>query len=126
MPSHKTQDEAVAAGDPELSWVGNDKAGEAAKAFARSLDAPPQLLIKWADKQRAEESACKLIAESQVRHLAERPRRQDGCELKSRKRKTPQRPCRATRRRTVAAQAEALQVQPPGQAAARGRASPTG
>ena len=102
MPSHNTEAEAASAGVSPADWLGNAKADEAAKAKAKEADLSPQLLQRWADHQAATEAVWRLIAESQVAHLACRARRRDGTAAKSRKRKAPARPCRKVRRRAAA------------------------
>ena len=79
--------------------LGNEQADEAAKAQAKAVDISPMLLSEWAENQAAIEAVWRLIAESQVKHLAERPRRVDGPAIKRRKRSAPARPGRSTRRR---------------------------
>ena len=102
MPSHNTEADAASAGVSPADWLGNAKADEAAKAKAKEADLSPQLLQRWADHQAATEAVWRLIAESQVAHLACRARRRDGTAAKSRKRKAPARPCRKVRRRAAA------------------------
>ena len=121
MASHKSEGEALAAGVPLEAWVGNVKADEAAKAQARLMDIEPHLLEKWAENQRAVEAVWRLIAESQVAHLAGRLRRQDGAAVKSRKRRAPHRPSRSTRPRTAAMQPAEPQPTPGAQHEAGGR-----
>ena len=99
VPSHHSCTEAAAAGVSHEDWLGNDKADQAAKVQAHVADASPALLQKWAEHQAATEAVWRLIAESQVAHLAGRPRRRDGTAVKSRKRKAPARPNRNGRRK---------------------------
>ncbi len=105
MPSRLTREEAIEARVPAEAWEGNSKGDEAAKAQARNMDPPMQLLGKWDDKQKAEDAVMTLIAESQVLHLAARPRRHDGTAAKTRKRKAPRRPGNNARKRTAEASA---------------------
>ncbi len=76
------------------------------------MDIEPHLMEKWAENQRTVEAVWRPIAESQVSHLAGRPRRQDGTAVKSRKRRAP-----------TAAQPE-HQAADPGDAAGRTPAGP--
>jgi hypothetical protein len=109
MPSHSTEAEASASGVSEADWLGNAKADEAAKTKAKEADINPQLLQRWSDHQAAVAAVWRLIAESQVAHLAGRARRSDGTAAKSRKRKAPARPARNVRRRALAAGLAAVQ-----------------
>ncbi len=88
----------MAAGISQDTWYGNGMADEAAKAQAKALDIPVQVLAAWAEQQETHRVVWELIAESQVAHLAKRPRRQCGAAVKSRERKAPQRPGRSTKR----------------------------
>jgi hypothetical protein len=99
QPSHLTKEQAIEEGFAEDSWEGNNRADDAAKSQALAADPPPELLAKWAEQQLAVQAVWRLIAQSQVAHLAERPRRKDGAAVKSRKRKAPARPTRSTRRK---------------------------
>ncbi len=98
LPSHRSQAEAMAAGLPQEDWLGSEQADEATQAQARVVDISPLLESKWTENQPAVETVWKLGAESQVSHLAGRPRRVDGSAAKARKRQAPARPGRATRR----------------------------
>jgi len=115
LPSHRTEAEAVAAGIEAEDWRGNAMADAAAKAKAREADLSPDLRSRWADQQAAIQAVWRLIAESQVAHLASRPRRLDGAAVKSRKRRAPRQPWRvrgeaaAGRRRKGPAAAAASQ-----------------
>ena len=51
VPSHKSEEEAIAAGIAQETWHGNGLADEAAKAQARAADIPPQVLAAWAEQQ---------------------------------------------------------------------------
>ena len=102
VPSHRSVEEAAAAGISQDTWHGNGMADEAAEAQAKALDVPAQVLAAWAEQQEAHRAAWELIAESQVAHLARRPRRQRGAAFQLRKRKAPRRPCRSTRRHSQA------------------------
>ncbi len=73
LPSHRSQAEATAARVSQDDWLGNEQAEKAAKAQAKAVDISPMLLSKWADNQAAVEAVWRLIAESQVKNLAERP-----------------------------------------------------
>ncbi len=53
LPSHHSASEAAAAGISHKDWLGNDKAGQAAKRQAHAVDASPELLQRWADHQAA-------------------------------------------------------------------------
>ncbi len=99
LPSHRSQAETAAAGLSQEDWLGNERADEAAKAQARAADVSPLLLTRWAANQAAVDAVWRLLAESQVSHLAGRPRRSDGSAVKTRKRRAPARPGRNTRRR---------------------------
>jgi hypothetical protein len=99
IPSHNSLEEAFAAGMSNDDWHGNFFADEAAKAEARARDLSQGLLEQWSDRQAANEAVWRLIANSQVAHLAERPRRHDGAAAKARKRKAPARPNRRVRTR---------------------------
>ncbi len=99
LPSHRTQAEALAASLSQDEWLGNETPGGAAKAQPRAIDICPLLLARWAENQTAVEAVWRLIAESQVTHLAGRPRRSDGSAVRARKRKAPARPGRNTRKR---------------------------
>jgi ribonuclease HI len=83
VPSHTSEAEAAAAGIAQQTWQGNERADEAAKAQAASVDVPPQVLAAWAEQQAAHKAVWELIAESQVAHLAGRPRRQCGAAVKT-------------------------------------------
>ena len=113
MPSH--QQDAEAAGVPALWFEGNQLADDAAKRHAASSDMPQDILQKWTRRQEAEDAVMKLIAESQVQPLAERPRLRGagGVATKTRKRKAPMRPQRVVRRRTAQTAADAAQQQLP-------------
>ena len=74
------------------------------------------MLEQWEDRQAANEAVWRLISQSQVAHLAERPRRHDGAAAKTRKRKAPARPNRRVRARATGGEVE------PGGAPARLRA----
>jgi hypothetical protein len=89
LPSHRSESEAMAAGRMLEDWLGTGKADDVAKAHAKAMDISPQLLTEWAENQAAMEAVWRLIAESQVAHLAGRPRRQDGTAVKSRTWKVP-------------------------------------
>ena len=86
LPSHRSLQEALAAGMSQEDWHGNDLADAAAKAEAHAHDLPQEVLAQWADRQAANEAVWRLISESQVAHLAARPRRPDGAAAKTRKR----------------------------------------
>ena len=101
LPSHQSLLDALAAGMCEEDWHGNDLADAAAKAEAHAHDLPKEVLEQWADRQAANEAVWRLIAQSQVAHLAERPRRADGAAAKVRKRNAPARPNRRVRPRAV-------------------------
>ena len=73
LPSHRSQAEATAARVSQDDWLGNERADEAAKAQARAVDISPLLLARWAANQAAVEAVWRLIAESQVSHLAGGP-----------------------------------------------------
>ena len=103
LPSHRSLQEALAAGMSQEDWHGNALADETAKAEARRHDLPAELLTQWAERQAANEAVWRLIAESQVAHLAARPRRHDGAAAKARKRKAPARPNRRVRARVAPA-----------------------
>ena len=78
MPSDNTAEEAATAGVCEEDRLGNAEADAAAKATARAADISPQLLQQWLEQQAAISAVWRLIAESQVAHLANRARRSDG------------------------------------------------
>ncbi len=70
LPSHRSEAEATAAGVSQEDRLGNEQADEAAKAQARAVDISPLLLAKWAESQAAVEAVWRLIAGTQVSHLA--------------------------------------------------------
>ena len=109
--SSSEAEEAAAAGVCEEDRLGNAEADAAAKAKARAADISPQLLQQWLEQQAAISAVWRLIAESQVAHLASRARRSDGTAAKSRKRKAPARPGRTVRRRAAAAGPRLLRLQ---------------
>ncbi len=82
LPSHQSKAEATAAGLSQEDWLGKEQAVEAANAQARAVDIRPLLLSKLAENQAVVEAVWKLIAESQVSHLAGRPRREMGRRLR--------------------------------------------
>jgi hypothetical protein len=94
-------------------WEGNDRADEAAKAAAKEADLAPEILARWSEQQKAIQAVWRLIAQSQVAHLAARPKRSDGTAAKSRKRKAPARPGRSARRRIGAGEVAEANAGPP-------------
>ncbi len=96
LPSHQSKPRPTLR---QRACRGNEKADEAVKAQARAVDISPVLLAKWAENQAAVEAVWRLLAEFQVSHLSERPRRVDGSAVKARRWKAPARPGRTTCRR---------------------------
>ncbi len=72
QPSRLTQEQAVAEGWADEDWEGNNRADDAAKAQAMLAEPALELLAKWAEQQLAVQAPWRLIAQSQVAHLAER------------------------------------------------------
>ena len=62
----------MAEGWADEDWEGNNRADVAAKAQAMLAEPTPELLAKWAEQQLAVQAVWRLIAQSQVAHLAER------------------------------------------------------
>jgi len=94
MRSHRSAEEARAAGYPPAWHEGNGKADEIAKQAALAHDVPPLLLARWRQHVELAERAASTIAAIQLARLQARTRTAEGGAVKERSRQAPALPRR--------------------------------
>ncbi len=84
MRSHRSEEEALAAGHTPAWHEGNARADEAAKAAARAHDVPVPLLSRFRQHVEQAEKVAATVAYIQLARLRARPRTAGGGAVKDR------------------------------------------